>query len=363
MFSCPRTHGARWLMALVVAGAALPALGDSVFIGSLERKDVKITSVRDGAIEFSIDGRPVEPVSLSKITRISIADEADLAKAEAAYLAQQPGPAADAYKVAFKSTKRPWLKDYILPRMLESANKSGKFDVAVSSYIALVRKDVQAAQKARPTPPEAGGAELTAAVTDLSTASNDATLSKGAKQALQSLLLEVYRAQNDLVSAAKLGEQILKSGTMDMNDPSAIRLAGDVRIGLARVALADKQYDKAQAQIEGGRELFVDPRQQAMALYCLAEAMDGKAGVKPDANAAKDIAIAYMRVVAMSRTAADTPYVPESLYRVAQLHETYGDMKGALAIYSDLAQSHADQPVGKTAAKSVSRLEQQLKAE
>ena len=363
MFSYLRTHGARWLVALGLAGAALPALADSVFIGSVERKDVKITSVRDGAIEFTIEGRAVEPVPLSKITRISIADEPDLGRAETAYLAQQPLQAAEAYQAAFKLTKRPWLKDYILPRMLESANKSGKFDVAVSSYIALVRKDVQGAQKARPTPPEDAVAELATAVTQLSAASNDATLSKGAKQALQSLLLEVYRAQNDLVSAAKLGEQILKSGTMDMNDPAAIRLAGDVRIGLARVALADKQYDKAQAQIEGGKELFVDPRQQAAAWYCLAQAMDGKAGAKPDASAAKDIAIAYMRVVAMSRLTSETPHVVDSLYRVAQLHEMFGDLKGAMAIYSDITQTDAEQPLGKAAAKDVVRLEQQIKGD
>ena len=363
MFSCPRTHGERWLVALVLASVALPALADSVFIGSLERKDVKITAVRDGAIELSIDGRAVEPMPLNKITRINIADEPELGRAEGAYLAQQPLQAVEAYQAAFKTTKRPWLKDYILPRLLDSANKSGKFDVAVSSYIALVRKDVQAAQKARPTPPEEPVTQLAAAVTELSRASNDATLPKGAKQALQSLLLEVYRAQKDLASATKLGEQILKSGTMDMNDPAAIRLAGDVRIGLARVAMANKEYDKALAQIEGGKELFVETRQQVVALYCLAQAMDGKAGAKPDANAAKDIALAYMRVVAVARLTTQAPHVVESLYRVAQLHELFGDPKGAMATYSDITQTYAEQPLGKAAAKDVARLEQQLKTD
>lgn len=358
MFTCSPTHR---IARLVLVGAVLTTaqtFADSVFIGSLERKDVKITAVRDGSIEFSLEGRSTEPVPLTRVSHIALTDDAALNRAEEAFVAGKFAAAAEGYQASFKATARPWLKTYILPRMLEAANKGEKFGVAVSAYIALVKQQPQAAQKARPTPPQNAPVELRSAVTELSAAASDTALSAGARQAIQSLLLEVYRTQNDLASAARLGEQILKSGTMDMNDPAAVRLAADVRIGLARVALADKQYDKAQAQIDGGRELFTDPKQQAMALFCLAQAADGKAGAKPDAAAAKDLAIAYMRVVAVARTAPDQPCLPESLYRVAQLHEVFGDTRTAAGLYADLAQTYADESVGKAAAKDVARLQQ-----
>lgn len=346
-----------WIVpAMLLASSS--AFADSIVVASIERKDVKITNVRDGAIEFTVAGRTVEPVPLTRVSRVIVTDEPQLTAAELAYNEKRFDAAAEQYQQALKNAKKPWMKDYIPPRMLLAAKQGNMFGAAVTAYVALLPKDPTFAQEHRPSlAAEVTAQDLKAAATALVAASQDSSIAGASKQAVLSLLLDVYRAQNDFAGAARVGEQILKSGVLDATDPTAARMIADTRLSLARLALAQKKYDKVIAEVEAGRALFTEPYQQAIALYCLAQVKDRGLPAKPEPTVMQDLAIDYVRVASLAKKAPEQPYLAESLYRAGQLCERAGDVKGAVALLSEVAQIAGDSPLAKAAGRDLSRLQ------
>lgn len=362
MQSSKSRHLARYGAAFLMAGSAVFA--DSVFVGSLERKDVTITAVREGSIEFKVAGHAADPVPLTRVSRIAISDEPGLNAAEQAYADRKFASAAEQYQAVLQNTRRPWLRDYVLPRMLRAAKSGERFPAAVAAYVALLPRNPKLAQENRPLP--AGGqspAELKVAVATLLAACGDSALKGGQRQAMLGLLLEVCLAQNDLGAATNAREQIIRLGTQSSSDPTSARILGDTHLALAHLALAEKNYDKAVAEVEAGRELFTDSSEQVAALYALALAKDAKLGEKPAADMARDVAIEYMRVVALSRKTAEQPYLAASLYRAGQLCEKSGDAKGAVALYADVSRAYAQTPQGRAARRDLGRLHKDSEGE
>jgi tetratricopeptide (TPR) repeat protein len=341
---------------LLVAGVAS---ADSVFVGTLERKDVKIQTYRNGAVEFSISGRRVDPVAGEKITRLVLDDEAEFSKADQAFAECRWQSALDGYQATLKATNRPWLKDWVLPRALQAADHAGRFDTAASMYLMLLPKDPVAASRLRPAVPSGATPDMLAsAAGELSKASTSATLNPGAQQAVLSLLMDVNRAQGDTAAANKVAEQLLKVIPAETRDPAQARMLAEVYLGMSRLALDQKDYAKATNLIQSHRALFTEPNQQADALYLLAVAGDSEAAAKADKDALKDVAIAYLRAAAAGRPTPGKRNVPESLLRVAEIEEQLGDTKSALALYAEVATEYKDSPVSAKAAAGQQRLKE-----
>lgn len=338
------------------------AVGDTLHVAGSPRTGAMIKSYRNGMFDYALDGQAVDPIAGDRVSYITLDDDPSLTAAEQAFVEGRWAQAADGYQASLKGTYRPWLKDWALPRMLVSADRAGKFDLAVSAFVQILSRDAGQAMKLRPRPGEETPAgALTAAAGELAKVSAGAAWTNTQKLALQSLLMDTQRVQGDLAGAAKLSEQLLRSAVLDKADPASARVVADVYIGSARLALAQKDYVRVISLIEQQKAMFTEASQQVEALYCLAAARDGQLGASPSADALKDLAIAYMRVVAVGRGISDRRYLPEALLRVGELQEQLGDNAAAATLYAEVAGEYKDSPAAARANARAASRQQRLK--
>lgn len=334
------------------------ARGDSIFTGTLERPNVTVREVKGGMVYYEMGGRSGEPIAVAKISRIQAKDEPAFNAAEVAYVTGEWETAAENYQKAIADRRTNlWIVDWSLPRLVDAARRCGRFDAAVAGYIALVKKDPQAATAYKPPLPEAKSAYLMLAVEELAQALKEPSLNAAQRQPLLLLLLEIQRLRKDEKAivdiAGQLGE-MESTGTADGGDGGAGQAAADLRLGLAHVALDQGDYPKAIEQIEPNRRLFTQPRQQVDALYCLARAKYGLADKSGDPTALKEAALAYMRVVAHFNDESNLPQAADSLYMTGVILERLKEPRSAMRVYEAVIRRHSTDPA---AAKAKARLE------
>jgi TolA-binding protein len=139
----------------------------------------------------------------------------------------------------------------------------------------------------------------------------------------------------------------------------AIASPGDTAaaaLGSARAALESKDFGKVIRDITAGAAGFTQPRDQAAAMFYLAEARAGLAAQKNDPAAWQDAALAYMRVVAHFKDAAGSPYVARSLLRTAEIHERLNDPAAARSLYEQVVRQFPGDPDAGAAAAGVEKL-------
>jgi tetratricopeptide (TPR) repeat protein len=338
-------------VALLVGFLSAWVLSDEIVHKTIVYKDVTILSVKDGQIRFrTAGGETSKP--MAEIDRITVTDEPSLAMAETAFRAKQWDKAADAYRTTIDKTQKQWLRDWCSVRLLEASSKSGRFDVVIDGYLALLMKDpaTAAAQTLSFPPPDSP--HILAAIGKIKAAYND-RLTKEQKVSLLELRLKLHRHRSDAAGAEE-AMQVLAA----VNPEHPLVKEGALRRLLAslREALAAKQYDKVVETIKQDADKFATTELQAEALYVFAEARAGKAAA---ANLGpevwKDVALDYMRVAASFPH--DAPHVAESLLKAARIMEQQvKDPKTALQIYERVASEYRNQPAGRQAAEEVQRL-------
>jgi tetratricopeptide (TPR) repeat protein len=322
--------------------------------------DVKITDIRLGHIEFTTSAGNDVVKDLATVVAMSIDDEPQFNQAEQAFAANQFDRAVDGFDQTIQKTDKTWLKAYCQPLLADAANKAGRFDKAVQAYVYLVINQPATAAAHRPTVPPAGSAYLDGAAQSLSNAADTANLSIQQQVAILSLLLDVQRARNDApaidVAASRLAKIVGDSGNPTA-DVASLALA-DAKLTEAASALARKNYDQAISIITAAGNLFLDPRRQADAMYILAEARDGQTQGKNDPDAWKDVAIAYMRVVADFKDAAGAPHVAQSLLATAAILENHLNQPGkAMRLYQSVRSQFPQTPAADEADKQLARLQ------
>jgi TolA-binding protein len=132
-----------------------------------------------------------------------------------------------------------------------------------------------------------------------------------------------------------------------------------VALRSAQQLLAAKEFQKAIATIDASRGEFTEPVQQAEAEWCIAEARNGlaQAAGGNDANALKDAALAYMRIVANFSDLPGKPHVADALMKTAAIEEQLGEKPQALSLYQQVAsQFPEDATVVAAAKQSAQRL-------
>ena len=336
---------------------------DTIWVSSggspLPIEDVKIARVVGDRIFFMTAQGTETSRELGQVSRMKIDDEPVFTAAEDAFAAGDFDKATDGYQKAMKGSAKEWLKDWATLRLIESANKAGRFDAAASGYIALVQKDPNLAARQKPQMPDAGSTYLETAAEDANKALQNSRLSEQQQLALLNFLLEIHRTRNDTAAAGQVAEQMAKLGGgagAGGEAQAPVGAVADMKLGLAKVALDNKEYDKALKEIEDNRAIFTDPKQQADALYVIAEAKNGLLGSSDDPEALKDVALAYMRVVAHFKDQPNAPHVAESLFKTAQVMERLKDERSAVALYQQLANEYAESPLATKAKEQVERL-------
>ena len=234
----------------------------------------------------------------------------------------------------------------IASRLSESAQKVNRFDAAVTGYLAAVLNGDQPATIARPAKPASRSSYLTTAVTQVNAALADPKVTEPQKQALSAFLIDLQRAGGDQQGAAATAEHMLQAGAAK-GDASATAAIAKVKLDAAAAMLQKRDYAGAAAQINEGRAMFVDPKDQVAALYDLAIAENGLALPKSDPAPWKDVALAYMRVVAHF---PDNPLAAKSLLATAQIEQhQLSDPAAAKLLYQQIVTQFPNDPAAKSA--------------
>lgn len=343
------------LFALSALFTALPALADTVVVSNLPYNDVTVTGIEGESILFTLRGNALRR-PIGSVNRITVDNEPAFNAAETAYSDSDWDKATENYEKALRATQKPWLKEWISLRLLDSANKGGRFDAAIKGLIALAEKSPQTAAGIKLNMPQANSAYLTDAVTQLNAAITKAQRDK--KDPVQDVLLahliEVHNARGDAKGAGEALERRMRLNPPDPNSPEGQRMAAMLRMQTIRVALGNKEYDKVMQLVQAEAENIIEPQQQAEALFALAEAKAGKAAGQISADW-KEVALSYMRVVAAAP--ANAPQVPEALLKTAAIHEKQlKEPKTALRLYQQVAADFKGQPAAQSAEKEIARL-------
>lgn len=271
--------------------------------------------------------------TLDDVRRLEIDTEPDFTAAEAAYESANWEKATSGYERTIKSTNKPWLRQYVGLKLLETANKSGNFPAAVAAYLELVQSNPAVAQGKEPKLPDAGSTFLDSAAADVERALSG-RLQDSQRAALLKFLLNIYQKKNDTARVVATAERLAKI-TGDSATGENQALLASLKLSLAKVAFEKKDYARARQEIDSARAAFIEPATQAEALYLLASI--DQALAKDDPEKLQDAAVAYMRVVAHFPT---SEHAGKAMVQTAQILEKLGQQKQALSLYQQAAAEH-----------------------
>lgn len=363
MISVPPRRRAHWVLCLLAGTfCANSALADTVWIrsgekgGALPFQNVKVLAIKDGELQYQAlsSGRQASK-PLENVTRILIDSEPIFSAAEQSFDEGDFKKAAGNYqKVVSAGASRDWMRERSGLRLVEAAGKSGDFATAVNGYIAILQRDPKLAKSAKPAVP-ADKAVAAKAIPDVQKALAAPRLTPQQRQPLELFLADLYHAagQDDKASAVvdRLAQAPATGGGADA--AAAEALQASVKLRAVALALTQKDYAKALADVDAAKALFTEPAQQADALYYRAEALMGLA--KDDAGVA-DAALAYMRVAAHFKGAPGKPHVAEALLKTAALQERLKAPAEAAALYEQVANEFSGSPAAEQARQGLERV-------
>lgn len=357
----------KWTRSLVVALAVTTALAtatmaDSLWVSTLERSNIRIKEVRNGQVYYEINGRMAQPIDLDKVTRIEVDNEPILTRAEEAFASGKWNDAAEQYQKAIQTSRQTWVKAYATPRLLEASSKAGRFDTATTAFIQMVLNHPETALKYKPAVPTGDDNALKSSVAEINRTLSDsrANLSDEQRQQLLLFLLDINRSLDDTAAVDAVANQLVElSKTLPDGDPAAI---ATLKLGLAQAALSNQDYQKAIDQIQSARELFVDQKQMAAALYVVAQAKFQLAEKSGNPNDMKDAGIAFMEIVANFKDHSDWPMVAQSLYMTGQTMLKLNDTKAASEIFQQVTREYSNQPAAASARDALAQLKAQTSA-
>jgi tetratricopeptide (TPR) repeat protein len=343
------------LRTIALAAALLlptPLLADSLIINNISYPDVRITGVRGDEIYFTFTGREIHK-PLSEINKVQLNDEPALNTAEEAYANRDWDKASDGYERTLRTTQKAWLRDWVSLRLLESANNAGRFDAAIKGYVALVEKNPATARAIKLNMPKPDSTYLNDAI-KLINDSVAKSKTDAARELLLNTLIEIYNAKGDLKGANDTLTRRMQLVPPDPSTPEGARAIALLKLRGIQLALSSKQYDRVLQLIKQDGHTFIDPADQAEALWCLAEAQAGKAANSKDAETWKDVALAYVRVAA--HAPQSSPLAASALLKTATIHEQHlGEPQTALTIYQQIAADFKNTDAARTAEKEIQR--------
>ena len=308
-------------MVAMAVGAFVPAVcvADTLlFTNKLEYKDCRVTGIEGGAILFDLPpGAQKKP--MAQVAKIIIDNEPAFNNAEALFAQQQWDKATDEYEKAVRGTTKLWIKEWCSVRLLEAAQKGGRFDVVVRNYIAVALKTPDTARAITLNMPKADSAYLPEAIKAAQTACDAAVANPKAQEVLGKLIVDLYSAKGDAKGAELATQrQAEYSARANPNSPETLELLMRVKLAKINTDLAAGKFDDVIKGIDAVAANVLNPADQLNMLWAMAEARKGKLGTAGTKDEWKEIAIAYMRVVANGK--ASDPKVIDALLKVAEIH-------------------------------------------
>lgn len=350
----------RPLVCALLAAMICPAIAmaDAVWISSgggnpLKYPNVTIEKIENGSLVYRTTAREARK-SVADITQIEVDGEPALNAAEEAFVKEDWSAAVDGYLKTVRATSKDWLKNWADVRLLQSADKAHRFDAATTAYLSLVVTDPTLATQLKPSVPDSKSPYLDAAANQAEQAAAAQGLNNDQKAAIYTFLLDIYRAKGDAAKALDAADRLASLGGASPQAKAA------VKIGKAQIELDAKRYDKALALIQENREAFVDPKQQADALFIIAVCKQHLAN-KTDKDAMMDAALAYMRVVADFESLDNKHQIAVSLLRTADILSEIGQSKEALQLYSRVAADNPKDAAGLEARQKADSLKEKAK--
>lgn len=357
---------------ITLALCPMPAVADSIWTSqganspAIELQQIHIVRMDANELTFvGVSGQESRK-PLAQVRRLAMDDEPDLSAAEQAFATGKWDAATDGYLKTLRTTSKPWLKGWCGLRLINASTRANRFEATLTGYLTLVSADPATAANNTPKLPEAGSTLLEDAVTQLSSASQDRSLNDTQRAMILRLLLEVHKRRNDTEKATAIAQDLAR---LNPTDTGNLAVMADLRLSQAQVSLRAGDFDHAISQIQSSRAVFVQPRQQADALFLIAQATEAKAiaalksvpignmgpdqtkhadpqAMKQAIDQVREAEIAYLRVVA---------YFPQdsqagpALLATARLYEILGENQTALDLYrqaaGDYPSAQADQQV------------------
>jgi TolA-binding protein len=349
-------------MALVLAGACAAGIAraDSVTIrsgqGVLELPDVQIRGISDGKLLFRTASGNDSDREFAQIARIRIDAAPVMNQAEDAFVSQQWDSATDLYQKALASATTDWLKAWAGQRLVIAGQKSNRFDAAAEGYIALLQADPSSAKGLHLTMPDSHSTYLASALQSVKQALASPDLNDAQRQGLMSFQLDLQRASGDESAASATMTRMLQSGGLTASDPAAAAQLARLKLQQAAMQLDRGDFAGATSTIRSSSAIFTEPRDQAEALYYLAEVQSGVSSIQKTPQAMEDAAIAYMRVVAHFKDAPGAPFVALSLIKTAQIEQKLHHPNAAKELYEQVIQKYPNDPSVATARAGLQQL-------
>ncbi|HEX8341293.1 MAG TPA: hypothetical protein VF624_10325 [Tepidisphaeraceae bacterium] len=354
-------------LTLVALLAVAPAAwADELILQGAPPQKVTFTGFDGSKLSYTTSGGSTSERELSRVSHIAVENEAPFNEAEVAFLKEERARSIDGYTKTLRSTNKTWLKAYAAQRLLAALEGSDRFDAKLVAYLAVLAgeapKDPDAAEaaaanatKLKPALPDKGSKFLDTAVTDIESTLKQPNLGGQQQLALYNFLIEVHRQRGDESAETAVLERVEKlAGTLgDM--PEIKAQIASVKVKQARTALSQKKYEEAARIINEHRSSIMVPREQSDALFTLAEAKRATAS-KSSPDAAKDVALMYMRVVAHFSEAEGKPNVLASMQAAAEVLEAAGAKADAAALAEQIVATFPDDPAAAKAKQDLARL-------
>jgi TolA-binding protein len=367
-----------FLIFLALSGIAIPGSlvwADTVWHKSgnaknaLKYDNVKIEKVDGDYLVFlSASGNETRK-RFDEVSQIAMDDEPALSAAEDTYNSGNLAASIDGYRKAATASSRPWVRQRAALRLIDAGGKLPDFQAAVAGFAALASIDPAAAQKLKPAiPANTSASDLKAAAATVNNAEGTRGLSVDQQRALLNFHVELLSAAHDTNGASAVLNTLSKlgggapdaaAGSSAQEDGAAARARVEEKLNEARVALAQKDYQKASGVLLAAGDGITAPDQQDEALFLLAESKEQLAGDDP--KALMDAAIAYYRVVANFQKVHGSAHIPEALMRTAAIEEKLSKPEEALKIYNAVASDFKGTASAQTASDNAARITAALK--
>jgi TolA-binding protein len=344
----------RWLrpalVAALVAGAgnwgARSAAADSITVksgsGELQINDAHVSRIENDLVYFTTaqsdteDSRPMPTV-----VKFSVDDEPAFSAGEDAFNNKDWKTAADDYSKAITATSKNWVKTRASVRLMEAANRSGNFLDAVKGFLAMADRDPALAAAHRPTIPTDKPDDLDGAIALVKADLSSGTAKVEEQKVLLPFQAQLYTDKGDSAGADQALADDVKIDPDAANSPLVKGARATIAIRQAGDDLKQSKFQDAANLVESHQDVFVDPSQQADALYTLAQAKEGLAS-KDNPDSLKDAAIAYMRVVAICKDFDGKPHVAESMLKAAAIDEQLQKPDEAIMLYKQVSSTFKD---------------------
>ncbi|HEX4124965.1 MAG TPA: hypothetical protein VHY37_09595 [Tepidisphaeraceae bacterium] len=347
-----RNH--RWLRRALVAALAggagalfvAPVLADSITVksgtGQFTMNDTKVNRIQNDMVYFTSttsdteDSRPI-----ASVVKFQVDDEPAFSAAEDAFSKGDWKTAADDYNKAISTTGQNWIKTRSSVRLMEAAAKSGDFQDAVKGFLAMADRDPALAASHRPDLSAAKAADIDSAIGLVNADLNGGNAKVEEQKILLPFLTELYTTKGDSASAQAALDKDVQIDPNAAKSPLVMRAQASMTLSQAGDDLKQSKFQAAENAIDSHQACFIDPTQQADALYALAQVKAGMAA-KSNPDSLKDAAIAYMRVVAIFKDTDAKPHVADSLLKAAAINEQLNKPDEAMLLYKQVSTTFKD---------------------